>query len=218
MAAADQTRIEWTSERSLCVRADAPPHVVAGVLRGVAGVRDAVATEHAAWVTLDGPKLDGPGEAIERSMRRRLAEGRNMAPPEPRVHEIAVCYEGKHAPDLGEVASHAGMAEREVIEAHTATEFSVAFIGFAPGFGYLIGLPERLHVPRLASPRTRVPAGSVGVAGPYSGVYGLPGPGGWRIIGRTKAVMFGVERPEPALLRAGDVVRFRAVAERELEA
>lgn len=213
MAAADQTRIEWTSERSLCVRADAPPHVVAGALRGVAGVRDAVATEHAAWVTLDGPR-----KAIERSIRRRLAEVQRNAVHETRVHEIAVCYEGKHAPDLGEVASHAGMAEREVVEAHTSAEYSVAFLGFAPGFGYLTGLPERLHVPRLASPRTRVPAGSVGVAGPYSGVYGLPGPGGWRIIGRTKAVMFGVERPEPALLRAGDVVRFRAVAERELDA
>ncbi|MFI4915024.1 MAG: 5-oxoprolinase subunit PxpB [Phycisphaerales bacterium JB060] len=213
MATADQARIEWTSERSLCVRADAPPHVVAGVLRPMPGVRDAVATEHAVWVT-----LDGPGEAIERSIQRCLVEGQRRAGSEPRMHEIAVCYEGKHAPDLGEVASHAGMPEREVIETHTGTEFSVAFIGFAPGFGYLAGLPERLHVPRLASPRTRVPAGSVGVAGPYSGVYGLPGPGGWRIIGRTNAVMFGVERSEPTLLRAGDVVRFRAVTEREFGA
>jgi KipI family sensor histidine kinase inhibitor len=119
-----------------------------------------------------------------------------------------VSYGGKDGPDLAEVARLTGMSEAEVVRAHTSARLMVAFLGFAPGFAYLTGLPESLRVPRLASPRTRLEAGSVGLAGPYTGVYALPGPGGWRIIGRARAVMFGVEHPEPALLRAGDVVRF----------
>jgi len=90
-----------------------------------------------------------------------------------------------------------------------AVEYTVAFSGFAPGFGYLTGLPEDLHVPRRATPRTRVPAGSVGLAGPYAGAYPRPSPGGWQLVGRTGAVLFDVERDQPALLRPGARVRFR---------
>ena len=85
----------------------------------------------------------------------------------------------------------------------------MAFCGFAPGFGYLTGLPDDLHVPRRATPRTRVPAGSVALAGPYAGVYPQASPGGWQLVGRTDAVLFDVDRDPPALLMPGTTVRFR---------
>ncbi len=213
MAGPGNFDIQWTSERSLRVTGPLPAHALAEVLHGISGVRDVVPTERAAYLTVDPLAGVTPDKLAQ---KLKGVEDRPL--PEPRAHEIAVCYEPLFAPDLGEVAKLAGITEREVVEAHAATGFTVSFLGFAPGFGYLTGLPERLHVPRLASPRTRLEAGSVGIAGPYSGVYGLPGPGGWRIIGRTKAVMFGVEREEPALLRAGDAVRFRAISREEFDA
>jgi len=98
-----------------------------------------------------------------------------------------------------------------VIAAITAAELTVAFGGFAPGFGYLTGLPKQLHVPRRATPRTRVPAGAVGLAGEFAGVYPRPSPGGWQLVGRTDVVLFDPNREPPALLSPGTRVRFREV-------
>lgn len=210
---AEGIRIEWTSERSLRVRGVASTPAAISVLRGLSGVLDVTPAEAAVFVRINplaSVAIDQIGKALQAARSRQAAE--------PRVHEIPVCYEHPCAPDLAKVAEHAGMSTGDVVDLHASTEFTVKFLGFAPGFGYLGGLPDKLHVPRLTSPRTRVDAGSVGIAGSYSGVYGLAGPGGWRIIGRTKAVMFGVERAEPALLRAGDVVRFRPIGLREFEA
>lgn len=198
--------IRWTSERS--VRVDGlPPASVAEALRGRPGVLDVTPTEVATFVTLD--PLAGITPAAIASRLNKLEINKE---PQPRTHEIPACYEAPFAPDLAEVAQFAGLTASQVVELHASTEFKVAFMGFAPGFGYLTGLPDELRMPRLTSPRSRLEAGSVGIAGPYSGVYALPGPGGWRIIARAKAVMFGVERPEPALLRAGDIVRFRPIS------
>ena len=128
------------------------------------------------------------------------------AAPEPeRSVEIPVVYDGA---DLEEVARLAGLSAEEVVERHAAAEYVVAFIGFAPGFAYLIGGDERLAVPRLPKPRARVPAGSVAVAGPYSGIYPRESPGGWRLLGRTSLTLFDSQRAEPALLGNGDRVRF----------
>jgi allophanate hydrolase subunit 1 len=129
---------------------------------------------------------------------------RNAAGGVRRV-EISVVYDG---PDLGRVAGLWGMPVDAVVRRHRDTEFRVAFCGFLPGFGYLTGLPEELAVPRLATPRARVPAGSVGLAGPYTGVYPGASPGGWLLIGRTDAVLFDVDRDPPALLAPGTLVRF----------
>lgn len=206
-------RIEWTSERSLRVVGVSSEPSAVDVLASLQGVRDAVPAEGAIYVQVD-PLSGITPSSISKALEAKSAR----ASAQPRVHEIPVCYGGQHGPDLDDVARQAGMAEREVVELHASAEFTVKFLGFAPGFGYLGGLPDRLQVPRLASPRTRVEAGSVGIAGPYSGVYGLAGPGGWRIIGRTRTVMFGVERDDPALLRAGDVVRFRPISAQEFGA
>ncbi|MCC8248962.1 5-oxoprolinase subunit PxpB [Saccharothrix luteola] len=121
---------------------------------------------------------------------------------------IEVHYDG---PDLDLVAETAGLTAAEVVELHTGAEYRVAFCGFAPGFAYLTGLPEPLRQPRLDSPRTRVPAGSVGVAGEFTAAYPRATPGGWRLIGRTDAPLFDPRRPTPALLTPGDRVRFEAV-------
>lgn len=119
--------------------------------------------------------------------------------------EVPTRYDG---PDLAEVAAIWGVAPDEVVTRHTGTEFRVAFCGFSPGFGYLTGLPEAWSVPRRTEPRTRIPAGSVGLAGPYSGVYPAESPGGWQLIGRTDLVLFDPEREPPALLTPGTRVRF----------
>ncbi len=118
---------------------------------------------------------------------------------------IPVRYDG---PDLDEVAALWGVTAREAARIHADTEFLVAFCGFSPGFGYLTGLPERYEVPRRATPRTSVPAGSVGLAGPYTGVYPGSSPGGWQIIGSTPAVLWDPEREPAALLVPGTRVRF----------
>jgi KipI family sensor histidine kinase inhibitor len=122
-----------------------------------------------------------------------------------RVVRIAVRYDGA---DLDEVAGLTGLPVDEVVRRHAGAEYTVAFGGFAPGFGYLVGLDEALRVPRRDSPRERVPAGAVAIAGPYTGVYPRATPGGWRLLGRTEVVLFDAGREPPALFAPGDRVRF----------
>ncbi|MCX5260441.1 5-oxoprolinase subunit PxpB [Streptomyces canus] len=132
------------------------------------------------------------------------------APPRAReVIELPVRYDG---PDLADVAAHWGVSPEEVARIHAGTEFTVAFCGFAPGFGYLTGLPARYDVPRRATPRTAVPAGSVALAGPYTGVYPRSSPGGWQLIGTTDAVLWDHARVPAALLSPGTRVRFVGAA------
>ncbi|WP_062118676.1 urea amidolyase family protein [Aureimonas sp. AU40] len=128
--------------------------------------------------------------------------------------EVPTVYDGE---DLAEVAALTGLSVEEVIRRHAASEFTVAFSGFAPGFGYLVGGDETLHVPRRQSPRTRIPAGSVALAGPFSGVYPQPSPGGWQLIGTTPVPMWDLARTPPALFQPGDRVRFVPIAPVEAE-
>jgi KipI family sensor histidine kinase inhibitor len=121
------------------------------------------------------------------------------------VVEIPVRYDG---PDLADVARLTGLSESEVVAAHSGARWRVAFGGFAPGFAYLVGDDDRLHVPRRDSARTAVPAGAVGLAGDYSGVYPRESPGGWQLIGTTDVQMWDLDRDPPALLRPGAAVRF----------
>lgn len=125
----------------------------------------------------------------------------------PDLVTIAVTYDG---PDLGTVAELTGLSEDEVVAAHTGGTWTVGFTGFAPGFAYLVGGDPRLQVPRLGAPRPSVPAGSVGLAGEFSGIYPRSSPGGWQLIGRTDAALFDPLRTPPALLQPGARVRFAA--------
>lgn len=124
---------------------------------------------------------------------------------------IPVCYEPEFGPDLTAVAGHNGISEQEVIRLHTSAIYRVYFLGFSPGFAYLGGLPPQLRTPRLATPRKRVAAGSVGIAGDQTGVYPLDSAGGWQLIGRTSVRMFDALTDPPTLLQPGDEVRFRAI-------
>ncbi|MFF8676084.1 allophanate hydrolase subunit 1 [Streptomyces sp. NPDC015242] len=151
-------------------------------------------------VLLDG--LDAPGRVAAELTAADLPP---TPPPAGDVIELPVRYDG---PDLADVAAHWGVPEPEVARIHAGTEFRVAFCGFAPGFGYLTGLPPRYDVPRRATPRTAVPAGSVALAGPYTGVYPRSSPGGWQLIGTTDAVLWDHARVPAALLSPGARVRF----------
>ncbi|VDR28906.1 Sporulation inhibitor kipI [Raoultella terrigena] len=145
-------------------------------------------------------------DAIERL--QRWWEESEAFEPESREIAIPVIYGGEAGPDLGEVARHCGLTEKQVVELHSSVEYVVWFLGFQPGFPYLGGLPEQLAMPRRAEPRLQVAAGSVGIGGAQTGVYPLATPGGWQLLGRTPLALFDAQRKEPALLRSGDRVRF----------
>lgn len=167
------------------------------------GVVDVVPAARTLLVRID------PTRTSVRALGRALLEVRPRRPvrPDAGLLEVPVRYDG---PDLGEVARLTGLAEQEVVAAHTGQTWTVAFSGFAPGFGYLVGEDDRLHVPRRADPRTRVPAGAVGLAGEFTGVYPRESPGGWQLLGRTDLVMWDLGREPPALLSPGLRVHFVA--------
>jgi len=156
------------------------------------------------------------------AIERWIAETADHLPAESpaacRTVEIPVVYGGVAGPDLADVAAHAGLELHEVADLHASVEYVVFMLGFMPGFPYLGGLPERLATPRLATPRTLVPAGSVGIAGAQTGIYPAESPGGWRLIGRTPVVLFDPSDSPPALLEAGDRVRFVPVATADYDA
>jgi len=131
--------------------------------------------------------------------------------------EIPVCYESEFAPDLDDVARHAQISREEVVDLHSVAEYRVACIGFVPGFPFLAGLPKKLATPRRDTPRKEIPPGSVGIGGAQTGIYPLRSPGGWNLIGRTPLTLFNPKKNPPALLRAGDRVRFRAITREEFE-
>ncbi len=128
-----------------------------------------------------------------------------------RLVTIQVCYDAEFGLDLADVAAYHSISIEEVVRLHTSVTYLVYFLGFSPGFAYLGGLAEKLQTPRLATPRTSVPAGSVGIAGNQTGVYPLDSPGGWRIIGRTPLTMFDKSATPPSRLQTGDRVQFTAV-------
>lgn len=171
------------------------------VFRRAPGIVDLVPGSRTLLVRID------PGVISSDQMRRVLAglRPRVSDPGEARSIEVSAVYDGA---DLAAVGELTGLGERGVVAAHTEQTWTVAFAGFAPGFGYLTGEDERLAVPRLDDPRTTVPAGSIGLAGPFSGIYPRASPGGWRLIGRTDLAMWQVDRDPPALLEPGVRVRF----------
>lgn len=176
----------------------------AGASAGVSvpeGIIDVVPAARTVLVTFD-PETISPSE-----VRHWLesAEPAFDVASSGREVIIEVSYGG---PDLAETAQFLGMTETELVKLHTSSEWTAAFSGFAPGFVYLVTTHERLRVPRRNTPRTAVPAGSVGLAGEFSGVYPRSSPGGWQLIGTTTAALWDASKAEPALIRPGDLVRF----------
>lgn len=174
------------------------------------GVLDIVPASRTVLLKLAGPRYQDPTRLRLSKLRiEQVAVDDDTAPIDQRADvEIDVTYDGA---DLEEVARLSGLTPGEVVAAHTAAPMRVGFGGFAPGFAYLVGGDERLNVPRRADPRTRVPAGSVAIAGEFSSVYPRESPGGWQLIGHTDAVMWDIDRDPPALLAPGMWVQFRAI-------
>ena len=173
------------------------------------GVLDVVPAARTVLVEFAEPRYVPP--ARQRLADLRIDQAAVDAEPPADGHvdvTLDVVYDG---PDLDEVSRLVGLGPDEVVAAHTAAPMRVGFGGFAPGFAYLVGGDTRLHVPRRSEPRTRVPAGSVGLAGEFSGVYPRETPGGCQLIGRTEAVLWDVDRPSPALLTPGSWIQFRAI-------
>ncbi len=166
-----------------------------------AGVVDLVPAARTLLLRLDPAGADAA--EVERAVR--ACRPRRGARPRAGEVEIPVVYDGA---DLHEVGELTGLGARGVVEAHTSQEWMVAFGGFAPGFGYLVGSDERLHVPRRSTPRTKVPAGAVALAGEFAGVYPRESPGGWQLLGHTPSRMWDLDRDPPALLLPGVRVRF----------
>ena len=154
-------------------------------------------------------------EALLKEMLKEIREEEVNATPV--TIEIPVLYGGEQGPDLSFVAAYAGLSEATVIDLHTSAVYLVHMIGFAPGFPYLGGLNEKIAVPRKESPDAKIPAGSVGIAGVQTGIYPIETPGGWQIIGQTPLKLFDAERNPPALLKAGNRLRFVAITEDEFE-
>jgi KipI family sensor histidine kinase inhibitor len=214
-AGATTPRIRPYGDRALLVELADTDHVVAWVdaVRQLdpPGIADLVPAAETVLV------LAGEDEDV-RVLRKALSQVQpspaERLASEGEVVEIPVRYDG---PDLADVARITGLSEDEVVAAHTGATWRVAFGGFAPGFAYLVGDDDRLHVPRRDSSRTAVPAGAVGLAGDYSGVYPRESPGGWQLIGTTDAAMWDLDRDPPALLRPGATVRFVAQGDRGAE-
>lgn len=199
--------LAWVGERGVCVQTgDA-------TLARYAHLQTGQYTELEDVIPADGSLLLvlRRGAVVSSALREALAAPLDTtALLEPITHTIKVRYGGDAGPDLAELAELAELDVASYIARHCAAEYTVAFLGFQPGFPYLRGLPAELHAARRATPRVRVPAGSVAIGGAYTGIYTTSGPGGWQIIGHTEARMFDPARPEPTLVLPGDRVRFVA--------
>lgn len=151
-------------------------------------------------------------EWIARQIRQAISAGaKSKTKTESRLIEIPVCYDSEFAFDLDEVAQQAALSPEDVVDLHCGAEYRINCIGFTPGFPFLSGLPAKLATPRRLTPRKEIPAGSVAIGGKQTGVYPVISPGGWNVIGRTPLRLFDPTKDPPALLRAGDRVRFSAI-------
>lgn len=154
-------------------------------------------------------------DELSKRMKRLLNMDIKTGESSRRVFEIPVCYGGKYGPDLENIAKYAGLTEEEVIAIHSSRDYLIYMLGFLPGFCYLGGLDERIHTPRLANPRLKINAGSVGIGGSQTGIYPLDSPGGWQLMGMTPVKTYNPDREVPILLSAGDYIRFIPVNEEE---
>jgi inhibitor of KinA len=190
-------------EKLLRVLQKNPPHWLRNIQPAYASL----------MVTFDPCRADH--SKVEAALKKFEARAQKSRSPKTHLIEIPVCYGGAFGPDLEEVAKLHNLKKSQVIAHHTAPTYHAYFLGFSPGFAYLGDLPEAIATPRLESPRKKVPAGSVGIAGKQTGVYPSSTPGGWRLIGRTPVPMFRPERKPMTAISIGDQVKFHAISEKE---
>jgi KipI family sensor histidine kinase inhibitor len=181
----------------------------------IAGVREITSAYQSVALFLDVTCTEG---SLEENIRQVVLDPHTEDAIPHRSIQIPVCYDTDFGLDAVRIVEETQLPLERIVELHSSAEFTVACIGFMPGFPYLAGLPQELRVPRLASPRTKVPAGSVAIANAQAGIYPLESPGGWNIIGRTPLRMFQPYRAAPTLLLAGDRVRFQPITREKFEA
>jgi KipI family sensor histidine kinase inhibitor len=173
------------------------------------GVRDVVPTYRSVAIHFDPLRTDY--DALVARLNTWIGEEERSPVPHGDPFPVPVCYAGEFGPDLAEVAAFAAVSEEEAIRLHTSRIYRVFMLGFMPGFPYMGIVDQRIAVPRLSTPRVRVPVGSVGIAGVQTGIYPVSTPGGWRIIGRTPIRPFDLSRGEPVLFKPGDAVQFYSI-------
>jgi KipI family sensor histidine kinase inhibitor len=161
--------------------------------------------------------LELPLETLRSELEKAIVKSTNMLLRESRRITVPVKYGGEYGPDLEAVAAHNKITPEDVIRIHSSIDYLVYMIGFTPGFPYLGEPPRSIACPRLTTPRVKVPAGSVGIAGTLTGIYPLESPGGWRLIGRTPLKLFDEKSEPPSLLQAGDYIRFQSISEPDYE-
>jgi len=181
----------------------------------VPGVREVIPTYRSVVVVYD-PLTTNPSLIEPRILSLYEGLTRIETPPQ-KESVIPVCYGGEYGPDIAFVAEYNHIGIDDVIRLHSEPRYPIYMLGFSPGFPFLGGLSEKLHTPRLSSPRTRVPAGSVGIANNQTGIYPIASPGGWQLIGRSPVRLFDPERPNPFLLSAGDTLRFEPITPDEYQ-
>jgi len=182
---------------------------------GVIGINETIPTYRSLMVIYD-PMIMELDELIGviKSIITRMHE---LKLPEAKVIEIPTLYGGEYGPDIEYVADHNKISIDEVIKIHTEMEYLIYMIGFTPGFPYLGGMSDKIEAPRLQNPRTKIPVGSVGIAGKQTGIYPVESPGGWQLIGRTPVKLYDPYRKDPVLLNAGDYIKFVQIDESEFK-
>jgi inhibitor of KinA len=190
---------------------------VAEALEGakIPGVIDVTSAYESVALFFDPARIE---RDVEEKIRASVASAGVRVSRKSRRIEIPVCYDADFALDLARVEAETNLPADTIIALHSSTEYTVACIGFVPGFPFLAGLSEKLRVPRLESPRTKVPAGSVAIANAQAGIYPFESPGGWNVIGRTPLRLFRVNENPPTLLGPGDRVRFRRITRAQFDA
>ena len=177
------------------------------------GITEVIPTYRSLLMIYDPLKTDPT--ALQKMLESLEARLGDIKIPQPRTVEIPVCYGGEFGPDIDTVADTNQLTISDVIRLHCEPEYLIYMVGFTPGFPFLGGLSEKLHTPRLETPRTLVPEGSVGIANNQTGIYPVASPGGWQLIGRTPVKLFAPGRKNPFLYQAGDRIKFRPISAEE---
>ena len=227
--AAEPMQIDSLGDAALIVRvvtdfARDPEAALAAVMKARAQIQQAkipgiieLAPAYATLAIFFDPTQTADVSELIDEIRAALTAETSAAATKRRVVTIPVCYLADFAPDLPDVAQHAGVSVGDATRRFTDARFRVSCVGFTPGFPYLSGLPAQLATPRRGTPRTQVPLGSVAIGGVQAGIYPQASPGGWNIIGRTPLRLFDASRAEPATLRAGDEVRFNSITREKFD-
>ncbi len=180
-------------------------------------IKDLLPTYRSIIVYYD-PMMISFDELKEMVEKNCVADDSQMLSVKKEIIEVPVLYGGEYGPDIENIASHNNLTIEEVIDIHTSGEYLVYMLGFTPGFPYLGGMDKRIATPRLTTPRTKIPAGSVGIAGEQTGLYPIESPGGWQLLGRTPLNFFDSAKENPFIVAAGQYIKFKAITEEEYHA